>query len=273
MALRLHGPWRLGNAGMSGKKKTAAAGKATANTKKVPQKLLKPEANKSNKTEKNRDSFSPVDFCGVKLTAKRRDFIIKYITPGLPTFHNALRAALEAGYREATARTDIYELLQSPDIQKIIKKNESLARAAIHDAAMRALELKQHRAFFDPLDYFEEKEIALTNKEGEEYTKSIMGLKPLQDMTPEQRMCIDGIDIKGQANVPVYLMADREKELNDIIKIDNELSKAIADTGEEETREIIMERITIRETRRAQRPADIEYEIVDRPEPTIEEDF
>jgi hypothetical protein len=97
-----------------------------------------------------------------------------------------------------------------------------------------------------------------------------MELKPLEDMTPEQRMCIDGIDIKGQANIPVYLMADREKELNDIIKIANELAKGLGSTDEEETWEIIMERITIRETRRAQRPADIEYEIVERPDITEE---
>jgi hypothetical protein len=264
---------RAGEPGVSGKIKTAAAKKTSSAAKKAPLKPRKAAAGKSQKTEKKQESFGPVDFCGVKLTMKRRDFIIKYVTPGLPTFHNALRAAIEAGYRESTAKTDIYELLQHPDIQKIIKKNESLAHAAIHESAMRALELKQRRAFFDPLDYFEEKEITITNKGGDEYTKSVMELKPLQDMTPEQRMCIDGIDIKGQANVPVYLMADREKELNDIIKIDNELSKAIADTGEEETREIIMERITIRETRRAQRPADIEYEIVDRPETPAEDDF
>jgi hypothetical protein len=67
-------------------------------------------------------------------------------------------------------------------------------------------------------------------------------------------------------------MADRGRELNDIIKIDNELSKTIADTGEEETREIIMERITIRETKRAQRPVDVEYEIVERPDPNLEEE-
>jgi hypothetical protein len=80
-----------------------------------------------------------------------------------------------------------------------------------------------------------------------------MELKPLEDMTPEQRMCIDGIDIKGQANVPVYVMANREKELNDIIKIDNELSKSISDTGEEETMEIIAERLTIKKTLRKEK--------------------
>jgi phage terminase small subunit len=240
-------------------------------TKKSPQKPHKPIA-KPKKAQKNTEDNSPIDFCGVKLTARRREFIINYVTPGLPTFHNALKAAMQSGYREATARGDIYRLLQNPDIQKIIKKNESLAHQSIHSAAMRALELKQRRAFFDPIDYFEEKEISIIKKDGEEYTKSIMALKPLEEMTPEQRMCIDGIDVKGQASIPVYLMADRGKELNDIIKIDNELSKAIADTGEEETREIIMERITIRETKRARRPADIEYEIVERPDPTLEDE-
>jgi hypothetical protein len=94
----------------------------------------------------------------------------------------------------------------------------------------------------------------------------------MQDMTPEDRMCIDGVDFKGMQGIPVYSLPDRAKEINDIIKIDNELSKSVADTSEEETREIIMERITIRETKRAQRPADIEYEIVERPK-AIEEDF
>jgi phage terminase small subunit len=213
-----------------------------------------------------------IDFCGVKLTALRRAFLINYVTPGQPCFHNALQAALKAGYKESVAKTEIYNVIREPDILKIIKANESLLHQRIHQSAMRALEIKQHRAFFDPLDYFEEKEITLTNKEGDKYTKSIMDLKPLEDMTPEQRMCIDGIDIKGQANVPVYLMADREKELNDIIKIDNELAKGLGSTDEEETREIIMERVTIRETKRAQRPADIECEIVERPDPNAEDE-
>jgi hypothetical protein len=256
-------------AGMSGKTKTAAARKTATTTRKASPKPRSPAAAKPKKNQdKTVAAVSPVDFCGVKLTAKRRYFIIHYVTPGQPGFHNAMQAALNAGYKKTVAKSDIYTLLQDPDIQKIIKKNESMAYQALHASAMRALELKQRRAFFDPADYFEKKEVTVTGKGGREYPKEVIGLKPLEEMAPEQRMCIDGIDVKGQASTPVYLMADRGRELNDIIKIDNELSKAIADTGEEETREIIMERITIRETRRAQRPADIEYEIVDRPEAT-----
>jgi phage terminase small subunit len=248
--------------------------KSNTSAKKPPKKTVKKTAVKGKKTQENNNEIKStgIDFCGVKLTALRQAFIINYVTPGQPCFHNALQAAIKAGYREAVAKSNVYGMLREPDIQKIIKANENLIHQRVHESAMRALEIKQHRAFFDPLDFFEEKDITLTNKEGMEYTKSIVGLKPLENMTPEQRMCIDGIDIKGQANVPVYLMADREKELNDILKIDNELAKGLGSTDEEETREIIMERITIRETRRAQRPADIEYEIVERPDPNAEDE-
>ncbi|MDR1903944.1 MAG: terminase small subunit [Treponema sp.] len=255
---------------MPGKTKAAEARKTTTTAKKVPAKTRKTMAAKGRK--KSEENDFAIDFCGVKLTALRRDFIVNYVTPGQPCFHNALQAALKAGYKEGVAKARIYDILRDPDIQKIIKKNESMAHRALHESAMRALELKQRRAFFDPLDYFQEKEITITGKDGGEYTKSVMALKPLEEMTVEQRMCIDGVDVKGPAAVPVYLMANRERELNDIIKIDNELSKAIADTGEEETREIIMERITIRETRRAKRPADLEYEIVENPDLTITEE-
>jgi hypothetical protein len=247
-------------------------------TKKPPKKTTKKQAieKSAEKQQKNAEKTDGtgegIDFCGIKLTPLRRAFIINYVTPGQPCFHNALQSALKAGYKEMTAKGEIYRIIRDPDIQKIIKTNENLIHRRVHESAIRAIELKQCRAFFDPLDFFEKKEVTLTNKDGAEYKKSIIELKPLECMTLEQRMCIDGIDVKGQAGVPVYLMADREKELNDIIKIDNELAKGLGSTDEEETREIIMERITIRETRRAQRPADIEYEIVEKPDPNAEDE-
>jgi aldehyde:ferredoxin oxidoreductase len=182
---------------------------------------------------------------------------------------------LKAGYKTATAKTDIYDILKEPDIQKIIKKNESIAYQALHASAMRAIELKQRRAFFDPVDYFEEKEITATTKNGDKYTKEIIALKSLEEMTPEQRLCIDGIDIKGQASIPVYVMADRGKELNDIIKIDRELSgNATADGYDiEETKEIIIERVTIRQEKRAHIPQEVDSEIIDRPAGDIWEEL
>ena len=242
----------------------AAKTKAAAAVKKKTHTPVKKPGGRPKKTTEKTQEFRAVDFCGVKLTKLRRDFILHYCTPGQPCFHNAMQAALKSGYSESVAKSEIYNIIQDPDIQKIIRANEALAHRVLHASAMRALEIKQRRAFYDPNDYYEEKEITIPTKYGDT-TKTVMALKPMDKMTPEQRLCIDGIDIKGQASLPVYVMADREKNLNDIIRIDSELSKTVADTSEEETREIIMERITVRETKRAMRPADIEYEIIDRP--------
>jgi len=258
-------------AATAGKQKTAAkkpAG-AAADKGKTPVKSRRRPPKQQAAGGKNprkplEDFEGAVDFCGVKLNAKRHAFLTNYLTPGGRCFHNARQSAMEAGYAESTANVDAYRMLQEPDIQKVIQHNERLLHMALRESAKRAIELKQTRAFFDPSEYFEEKEITIPTKHGE-ITKTIMALKPMDEMTRDQRMCIDGIDIKGQSSTPVYIIPDRAKELNDIIKIDGELSKTVADTSEEETREIIMERITIRETKRAQRPADIEYEIVDRP--------
>jgi hypothetical protein len=206
-----------------------------------------------------------IDFCGVSLTPLRYSFLWYYLTPGQSCFHNAYQSAVKAGFAESTARTDVYGILREPDIQKIIAANDKLVQLSLREAAKRAIEIKQSRAFYDPLDYFEETDIEMESKNGDVYTKKGIGLKPLEKMTPEQRLCIDGLDVKGQASTPVYLMPDREKNLNDIIKLDVDLSKSIGNNDLEETREIIMERITIKETKRSQLPTDLEYEIVEEP--------
>jgi phage terminase small subunit len=207
-----------------------------------------------------------VDFCGIELTPLQYSFLLYYLTPGQPCFHNAYQAALKAGYSENSAKVKPYGLLRDSTIQKIVAANDKLTQLSLHEAAKLAIEIKKQRAFYDPLDYFEEREIEMQTKDGETYTKKGVGLKPLENMTPQQRVCIDGMDLKGQGNTPVYVMPDREKNLNDIIKMDADMSKSIGDGGEEETREIIIERITIKETRRAQYPADMYDDIVEGPE-------
>ena len=243
--------------------KSGAATKKKPGVKPAPETALTPA--KPANVRKILEDSEPLpdvglDFCGVTVKGRRHTFLLYYLTPGQSCFHNARQAGIKAGYTENTASVVVYSILRDPDIQKIVSANDKLGHQSLHEAAKRAIELKKHRAFYDPADFFTE-EIKNTLLG----PKKIVGLKPLDKMTEEQRMCIDGMDVKGQASIPVYLMPDRAKELNDIIKMDAEYSKSIADTGEEETHEIIIERITIREAERAKRPAELKYEIIEDP--------
>jgi len=244
-------------------KKPKAATKKTKENEGISLKTIKNNALETVETV--------IDFCGVELSPRRRDFVIYYCTPGQNCYHNATQAALKAGYTPTVANGHIYVILGDPDIQKIIKENEKIAYQKFHSSAMRALDIKQARAFYDTMDFYEEKEEKRIRR-GVEITKRVLKLKPMSEMTPEQRVCIDGMKMEGQPSFPVYILPDRAKELNDIIKIDSELSKSKADTSEEETREIIMERITIRETEMAGWAEDAEYEIVERPELTDDDE-
>ena len=232
-------------------------------------KTVKPENNKiiGNLSEKTAISKrlpdAVLDFCGVNLTKQRHDFLIYYLTPGSSCFHNALQAALKAGYSKSTASSITYQLFREPNIQKIVEANKKLGYQSIHEAAKMAIEAKKERAFFDVADYYQQKEIEIETKHGT-ITKKAVEMKPFEELTElQRRYCVSDIDLKGQASIPMYVLPNKEKEQNDIIKLDAELSKTVADTGEEETKEIIIERITVRETKRAQRPLDMAYEIID----------
>jgi len=257
------------------KKKTASRTvKAKPNKKPVQKPVVSVVKDQNIRHLSEKNDILPdieIDFCGITVKGRLHTFLLYYLTPGQYCFHNARQAAMKAGYSESTASAVIYGVLRKPEIQKIITANENLAAYSLHEAAKRAIEIKKQRAFYDPADYFEEKEIPVVKKNGDVIVKKVNGLKDLKDMTLEQRLCIDGMDIKGNASIPIYQMPDRKKELDDIIKIDAEYSKSIGGSGEEETREIIMERITIRETKRAQRPSGIEYEIMQDPVETAEE--
>ena len=223
--------------------------KKKAETKPAKQVKSKKKAEKPRKNqEKNgvlvEKTDSQLDLCGAALNARQYNFIVNYLTPGQPCFRNALQSAIKAGYKKATASADIYTFLQTKEIQKIIKANEHLLHTAISETAKQAIELKRQRAFFNITDFY----------------KDNFEPKHLSKIPEDKRLCIDAVDVKTRT----YILPNREKELNDIIKIDSELSKGQESADVEETREIMMERITIRETTRMkQANIDIENSIIE----------
>ena len=263
-------------------KKTKADQKPATKAKIKPREPIKKTRINQNKNEvatieTNREIAIPesiIDFCGVDLLPRQRHFLTLYLTPGSPCFHNALQAALKAGYARDTASCNVYKLLREPVIQKILKTNEGIAQQDLSEAAKRAMELKKQRAFYDPQDFFIQKEIEIETKKGV-IIKKVLELKPIDEMTELQRMCIDGLDVKGQASIPVYIMADREKSLNDILKMDKELSGINKTNGQdiEELKEVIIERVTVRQLKRSSVEDAFIARILDRPDGRGEEEL
>jgi hypothetical protein len=172
--------------------------------------------------------LSTFDFGKEKLTEKQKLFIFWFSLPGTECYHCGLKAARKAGYTAATALTHAYKMRREPKINTLIKKFEdTIGRTDLMDAAERYLQEKIIRAEYDIKDFYELKEYV----DALGQPKKKLTLKNIADLTPEQRLCIDGVDVKGPQGIPVFILADRQKERDSIIAL---AKKTGIDTPDEE---------------------------------------
>jgi hypothetical protein len=149
-----------------------------------------------------------------KLTEKQKLFVVWFCMPQTEYYHQAMKAARKAGYTPKTANYLACHLRRDPRIEKLIRQFEdTLGKQHLVDAAERFLQEKIIRADFDIKDFYETKEYK--DRIGE--TKKQLILKDIEELTWEQRLCIDGIDIKGQKGEMVYTLPDREKIRDSLI--------------------------------------------------------
>jgi hypothetical protein len=159
-------------------------------------------------------NLSVFDWGGEKLTDKQKLFVAWFCTPGQDGYHCGLKAAKKAGYTPKMAQASAYKMRRDPKIEKLIKKfDDSIGKYNIIDAAQKWIQEKIIRGNYDAKDFYDV--VEFTTKNGELRRKLV--LKPLDELTPEQRLCIDGIDIKGQQGIPVYVLPDREKVRDSLI--------------------------------------------------------
>jgi hypothetical protein len=157
-------------------------------------------------------------------------------------------------------------MLRSPKIQSLIQKYESQAKASVHNAAQRFIQEKITRADYDVRDFIEIKNYT-NEKTGE--PKTAVTLKELETMTRDQIICIDGVDVKGQG-APVYTLPDRQKERDSVIALDRVWNGSGNEAGQdvEEIRELIIERVTLRQEKRvkmAETAETADFEIIETP--------
>jgi hypothetical protein len=154
---------------------------------------------------------SGIPSMGLGFTKKESAFIFWYSRPESESFLNGGRAAVRAGYKANNAVTQGYLLKQKPRIAAAIHKILSTVQERLHEAVWRIAWLCRTRMFFDVTDFYRPgKRIVKTRgKEAEIETYEIV---PLNELSYEQRMCIDGIDCRGLEGIPVYRLPNRDKE-------------------------------------------------------------
>jgi hypothetical protein len=199
------------------------------------------------------------DWGDEKLTDKQRQFIFYFTWPGQDGFHCAMRAAKKAGYGQAVANSLVYKMLRDPKIQKLIQKFEGQAKASVHDAAQRFLQEKIIRADYKVKDFFDVED-QISVKTGN--MRRVFIPKPPETLTDEQLLCIDNIEPVQGGNRIVF--ADRQKERDSIIALDatwNGGNKG-NEYDVEETKEIVIERITVRQERRMRQAREVDFDII-----------
>jgi hypothetical protein len=149
-----------------------------------------------------------------QLTDKQKLFVFWYSLPFQECYHCGLKAARKAGYTQKSALVNAYKIRRDPKIDRLIKKLEAeLGGVNLIDAVNQWLQEKIIRGNYDVKDFYET--VKYKDKLGRPQTKLM--LKPLEKMTAQQRLCVDGIDCRGQTGIMVYTLPDREKIRDSLI--------------------------------------------------------
>jgi hypothetical protein len=190
----------------------------------------------------------------IKLTDKEARFVFWYTFPGTDAFQHQTKSAVMAGYKRENAFVQGCKIRQKEHIASAIKKiMDSKVKANLEEEYHKIIELKKRRIHFDLGDFVEIKNKTIpVGKDGDTITITVEDLKDLADLTPEQRSVIDGIDYKGPQAVRVYLFADRERAMSDIINLYQKMNGPIDENAYdfEITAEIIKEQLAFKVTAR-----------------------
>jgi hypothetical protein len=209
------------------------------------------------KVEKQQNTYqgTPIDLTDIskELTEKARRFVFWFAAPYSDAFLSKKKAAIAAGYARKNAATSGYKLTKNPKVIKEIEKlSKSFDTETIDMLYRKYLNTLEIRAFYDPADFV-----------------SGATFKAIEEIAPEKRAALEQpvIDMK-EGKIVGYTFGSRRAAMAEIEKL---YERQHPDTGsgqDEETLEVIMERVTLRQQRRqrdAEFLAEMEADIVDRP--------
>jgi hypothetical protein len=176
---------------------------------------------------------STLDVGPGKITEKETRFVFFYTFPGTDAFQCQGKAAARAGYKNAVRVG--YQLRNKPSVATAIKYvMDSKIKIDLEEEYHKILELKKIRVHYDIGEYVKKVQKTIQTGKGEDaesITIEVEDLKDLEELTPEQRQVIDGIDYKGMKGIKVYTFADRDKAMNDLISLYNKINGVTDDNA------------------------------------------
>jgi hypothetical protein len=231
-----------------------------AERKEKPQNLQKPK--KKAKTVKNNpaNTFSmpdgsildttTLDFGGNKITEKEMRFVFYYTFPGTDAFQCQARAAARAGYKNSFMLG--YQLRHKPSVAAAIKYVlDTKVKVDLDEEYNKIIELKKRRIHYDIGEFVKKSTRYIKLGKGDDAeTVEVVdeNLKDLEELSPEQRQVIDGIDYKGVQGIKIYNFADRDKAMADVLALYNKVNGATDDNAfdVEMTAEIIKGNLAVK---------------------------
>jgi hypothetical protein len=168
------------------------------------------------------------------LTERARRFVFWYCFPGSEAFWNKKRAAIRAGYAIRNAAVSGYKLCKNPDvINEVERLSKTFSSETVDSLYRKYIATLEQRAFYDPADFVKGK-----------------AFKPIEEIPAEKRIALDQPVISRKGEVMGYMFGSRKAALEEIKQLHAKERLEDSESALEETREIIMERISIREKKR-----------------------
>ena len=162
------------------------------------------------------------DFGEHRLNRRQKMFVVWYTLPNQEGFLNPTKAAQKAGYSRKSSYIAKHKLLREvPGIKETIDRilNAKL-KESVKEASGKFIAQKINRANYNVKDFYENIEIEMESGE----TRNVTVVKPISELPREKAELIDNVEINVSGQV-TYKLPNREKEMQDIIKLNEVLNK------------------------------------------------
>jgi phage terminase small subunit len=185
---------------------------------------------------------------GCKLSDKEKRWVFWYTFPGDIGYKNGHNAALLAGYAKTAASCIGSRHKARPEIQKEVNRIlKTLRETKLADEYDKIIDRKISRANFNMKDFYKRVERYDTETKK---TYKVEVLKDIDELDPELQELIDGVDYRSQRGIRVYNLPNRDKSMDDIIRLYREsIGKADGDEYDvEAVADIVKDRLSLKMT-------------------------